>query len=68
MTRDELITPRELDRILRYPRGRSARLARTGKLDCIRLPDGEIRFTLSQVHRLKGETTVAHDEGVDHAR
>lgn len=40
----KLLMPREVDRLLRYPRGRSARLAREGKIACVRLPDGEIRF------------------------
>ena len=39
-----LLIPREVDRLFRYPRGRSAKLARAGKLPYIRLPDGEIRF------------------------
>jgi hypothetical protein len=39
-----LLTPREVDRLLRYPRGRSLRLAKAGRLPCIRLPDGQIRF------------------------
>jgi len=40
----ELLTGREVDRLLRYPRGRSARLARRGDIPHVELPDGEIRF------------------------
>jgi len=39
-----LLMPREVDRLLRYPRGRSLRLARSGKLPHLVLPDGEVRF------------------------
>lgn len=39
-----ILTPDEVDRLLRYPRGRAARLARAGLLPCIILPDGEVRF------------------------
>ena len=38
------LQPGELDKLLRYPRGRSARLARKGLIPCTRLPDGELRF------------------------
>jgi hypothetical protein len=48
----DLLTPREVDRLLRYPRGRSARLARKGKLQAIFLPDGEIRFDPETIQRL----------------
>ncbi|MCK6465809.1 MAG: hypothetical protein L6Q93_13355 [Phycisphaerae bacterium] len=41
---DQLLKPTELDSRLRFPRGRSARLARRGLIPCVRLPDGEIRF------------------------
>jgi hypothetical protein len=41
---DELLTPLEVDALFRYPRGRSANLARAGMLPVIMLPDGELRF------------------------
>ena len=47
-----LLVPRELDRLLRYPRGRSLRLAKAGKLPHIVLPDGEVRFDEEQIERL----------------
>ena len=39
-----LLTPREVDRVLKYPRGRSLKLAKAGKLPHTTLPDGEVRF------------------------
>lgn len=39
-----LLYPNDVDELLRYPRGRSARLARRGLITCIVLPDGELRF------------------------
>jgi hypothetical protein len=47
-----LLTAQEVDSIFRYPNGRTARLARAGKIPCIKLPDGEFRFdeaTLDQI-------------------
>jgi hypothetical protein len=41
---DEILTPEELDRLLRYPRGRAIKLARANLLPAIFLPDGEVRF------------------------
>ena len=40
----DILTPGEVDQIFRYPRGRSVKLAKAGKLAAIFLPDGEIRF------------------------
>ncbi|MEM8493865.1 MAG: hypothetical protein AAF916_10825 [Planctomycetota bacterium] len=48
----ELLTPAEADRLLRYPRGRSARLARRGLLPHLALPDGEVRFPADLLDRL----------------
>jgi predicted site-specific integrase-resolvase len=59
-----LLTPRELDRLLRYPRGRSMKLARAGKLPHIVLPDGEVRFDEDEITALlkqpKSEQEAAH--------
>jgi hypothetical protein len=44
MEANDLLTPEEVDRFFRYPRGRAARLAKAGKLPAIFLPDGEVRF------------------------
>lgn len=48
----KLLMPREVDRLFRYPRGRSARLARERKLPAIILPDGEIRFSEDEINRI----------------
>ena len=64
-----LLTPREVDQLLRYPRGRAVKLAKTGKLPAVFLPDGEIRFnphdiqTLVQPQRPEAE----HGEGDERA-
>jgi hypothetical protein len=47
-----LLFPAQVDRILRYPRGRSARLAKAGRFPHIRLPDGEIRFDEEEIAKL----------------
>lgn len=44
--------PIEVDRLLRYPRGRSLRLAKSGHLPAIRLPDGELRFDQREIEKL----------------
>lgn len=66
-----LLTGRELDRILRYPRGRSLRLAKAGKLPHLKLPDGEIRFEWAHVEAsLRGHGTSTSEgeaQAVDHA-
>jgi hypothetical protein len=49
-----LLTPIELDGLLRYPRGRSQRLARRQLLPHITLPDGAIRFRPADVEKLLG--------------
>lgn len=55
----KLLKPFEVDELLRYPRGRSARLARQGKLNCVTLPDGEIRFAEDYIRGLVGLADVA---------
>jgi hypothetical protein len=45
------ITPREADRLLRWPQGRAAKAAREGRLPAITLPDGEIRFDMEKLLR-----------------
>ena len=47
-----LLKPREVDLMLRYPSGRSKRLAKVGKIPYIKLPDGEIRFDAAVIQRL----------------
>jgi excisionase family DNA binding protein len=59
-----LLTPREVDVLLRYPRGRTLRLAKAGRIPCVRLPDGEIRIDEADLEALlrQGKT-----EGASHA-
>lgn len=44
-----LLTPSEVDGILRYRSGHAKRLARQGRIPCVCLPDGEIRFDEAEV-------------------
>lgn len=48
----ELYKPTEVDEILRYPFGKSERLARRGKLPHILLPSGDIRFRKADIENL----------------
>jgi hypothetical protein len=41
---NELLTDNDVDRLLRFPRGRSLRLARKGLIPHVELPDRSIRF------------------------
>ena len=47
-----LLTPLEVDELLRYPRGRSVRLAKEGKIPFVMLPDGELRFDREYIEAL----------------
>jgi len=47
-----LLKPRKLDLIFRYPPGRSLRLAKRGQLPYIVLPDGEIRFDQKDIEKI----------------
>jgi len=49
-----LMTPQDLDALLRFPNGRSVRLARRGIFPHIRLPDGSIRFDVDQIAEFLG--------------
>ncbi len=48
----QLLKPAEVDLFLRYPIGRSLKLAKKGLLPHIILPDGEIRFNEEDVQGL----------------
>lgn len=54
-----LMTPREADRLLRYPRGRSVRLAKKNKLPHVKLPDGSYRFPGDLIDQLLGGASSA---------
>ena len=49
---EELLKPREVDLLLRYPAGRAARLAKKGLLPHVCLPDGELRFRESDLMQI----------------
>jgi len=64
----KLLTPDELDRLLRYPPGKSERLARRGKLPHVLLPGGDVRFDSEVVRGLLAGSACAGEGGVDNAR
>lgn len=60
---NELLKPSQIDSLLRYPSGRSQRLARQGLIPHIKLPDGEIRFDPGVIDAwLKTRTTESKEE------
>ena len=46
------VYPEQIDRVLNWPLGTAARLARRGKLPHYRLPDGSLRFDRAEVEAL----------------
>ena len=58
-----LLTPREVDQLFRYPRGRSAKLARAGQLPAIILPDGEVRFERQAIAQALSKMSNRPDQG-----
>jgi len=48
----ELLKPKEVDLLLRYPFGKTARLAKAGKIPYIQLPDGQIRIREDEIESL----------------
>jgi len=64
-TQELLLTAAEVDRALRYPRGRSIRLARRGVLPHVVLPDGEIRFEREAIADLLANGRTAGKGGND---
>jgi hypothetical protein len=56
----ELLKPREVDLVLRYPPGKSLRLAKKGLIPYIVLPDGEVRFREEDLRQL---LAPGHREG-----
>jgi Helix-turn-helix domain len=68
MNERNLLTPAEVDRIFRYPRGRVLRLVRAGKFPHIELPDGEIRIDRATVDAMLTHTNESPSaRGVAHA-
>ena len=52
MSERVLLTPGEVDVLLRYPTGRARRLALKGMLPYLLLPDGELRFDQADIDAL----------------
>lgn len=52
MVMRKLLKPTEVDELLRYSAGRTLRLAKAGKIPFIRLPDGAIRFSESEIEMI----------------
>jgi predicted site-specific integrase-resolvase len=59
----ELLKPGEVSLLLRWSENRLLRLAKTGRISHIVLPDGEIRFEKSEIDRLieQGRRRVTDD-------
>lgn len=47
-----LLKPKQVDCILQWPFGKTARLAKQGKIPHILLPDGQIRFASKDIDYL----------------
>ena len=63
-----LLTAREVDVILRYPAGRTAKLAKAGKIPFITLPDGEMRFAQEVIDRIVNPPATAPIQEGSNAR
>ncbi len=57
----QLLTAMEVEKLLAYPQGRAARLARAGLLPSIVLPDGELRFRQADIEALINRTAPTAD-------
>jgi hypothetical protein len=57
-----LLKPREVDLILRYPPGRTARLAKAGLLPRVTLPDGEIRIRETDIDAMVNDARKGGNE------
>lgn len=55
----KLLHSQSIDYMLRYPRGRSLKLAKAGHIPFIQLPDGEIRFEERTINQLLKDWTIA---------
>jgi hypothetical protein len=64
----DLVYPEQIDRLLNWPIGTTARLARRGQLPHYRLPDGSIRLRWGEVEALIRHVpaTVVEPEGGKH--
>lgn len=59
----ELLKPKECDRILRYPFGKTAKLVKAGKIPYVRLPDGNIRIRADDMEAMLKTTGVTDSCG-----
>lgn len=60
-----LLRAREVDVLFRYPAGRTKRLAMTGRLPFISLPDGEIRFDEALIQKMLESSKLPQDESLE---
>ena len=67
MDTNELLTPEEVDRLFRYPRGRAVKLAKARLLPAIFLPDGEVRFDRHAIADALAGMRKRSAEGASHA-
>jgi len=61
----QLLMPGEVDRLLRFPRGRSVRLAKRNQLPHLLLPDDSYRFPADLLDQLTNPQPVATSAGGD---
>lgn len=60
---NERLWPEQIDRLLNWPLGTAARLARQRKLPHYRLPDGSIRFNRDEIEALVVHVRAGQREG-----
>jgi hypothetical protein len=53
----DLVYPEDVDAILNWPPGRASRLARSRKLPHYLLPDGAVRFRMTEIEQLVQRVT-----------
>ena len=59
----QLLTAREVERMLRYSAGQATRLAKAGRLPYLILPDGQIRFDEAEIKAIITQNHI-HKEAV----
>ena len=64
----ELLNPFEVDDLLRYPPGRSQKLALADLIPHVRLPDGEIRFRKTDIEKIVCIENPAKTKAKNHHR
>jgi len=61
----ELLKPKQVDIILNLPFGKSKKLAKQGKIPCVTLPDGSMRFNKEVIRQLIHPDEVVEDVYLD---